>query len=209
MNETLALPRPKLSQYAPKIVSTKVPQSRIGEIIGPGGKVIRQIQEDYAVEVDIQEDGSVTVTGHDQSNVDAAIAYVDSLVAEVEVGKTYEGTVARVEAFGAFVNVIPGKDGLVHVSQVQPEVFRGMHVGDKVTVRCYEVDSMGRVNLTMLAEGESPIRAQRPEGSGGSGGGSSPAPRHEDRGGSRGGAPSGDRGSRPSRPTFKSFRDNR
>ena len=203
MNQTLAAPRPKLSQYAPKIVSTKVPQSRIGEIIGPGGKVIRQIQEDYAVEVDIQEDGSVTVTGHDQSNVDAAIAYVDSLVAEVEVGKTYEGTVARVEAFGAFVNVIPGKDGLVHVSQVQPEVFRGMHVGDKVTVRCYEVDSMGRVNLTMLNEGEAPIRAERPaQSSGGFSGG--------DRGGNRGGAPSGDRGgSRPSRPTFKSFRDNR
>jgi len=201
MNETLATPRPKLSQYAPKIVSTKVPQSKIGEIIGPGGKVIRQIQEEYAVEIDIQEDGSVTVTGNDQTNVDGARAYIDSIVAEVEVGKTYEGTVARVEAFGAFVNVIPGKDGLVHVSQVQPEVFRAMHVGDKVTVRCYEVDSMGRVNLTMLNEGEAPIRAERPAGSGFNGGG--------DRGGDRGHGRGGDRGGRPSRPTFKSFRDNR
>lgn len=200
MNETISAPRPKLSQYAPKIVSTKVPQSKIGEIIGPGGKVIRQIQEDYAVEVDIQEDGSVTVTGHDQSNIDAARAYIDSIVAEVEVGRTYEGTVARVEAFGAFVNVIPGKDGLVHVSQVQPDVFRSMKVGDKVTVRCYEIDSMGRVNLTMLNEGEAPIRAPRPEGSGFTGG---------NRGGDRGHGRGGDRGGRSSRPTFKNFRDNR
>lgn len=206
MDKTISAPRPKLSQYAPKIVSTSVPQSKIGEIIGPGGKVIRQIQEDYAVEVDIQEDGSVTVTGNDQSNVDAARAYIDSIVAEVEVGKTYEGTVARVEAFGAFVNVMPGRDGLVHVSQVQPDVFRAMKVGDKVTVRCYEIDSMGRVNLTMLNEGEAPIRAQRPEGSGFNGGGD----RGGDRGGSRGGFNrGGDRGGRPSRPSFKNFRDTR
>jgi polyribonucleotide nucleotidyltransferase len=138
MNETLSAPRPKLSQYAPRITSTKVPQLKIGEIIGPGGKMIRQIQEDFECEIDIQEDGSVTVTGKDQAKVDGAIAFIDSMVAEVEVGKTYEGTVVRIEAFGAFVNVIPGKDGLVHVSQVSPEAFRSMKMGDKVSVRCYE-----------------------------------------------------------------------
>ncbi|KKT48399.1 MAG: Polyribonucleotide nucleotidyltransferase, partial [Candidatus Collierbacteria bacterium GW2011_GWB1_44_197] len=224
MNETLSAPRPKLSQYAPRIMSTKVPQLKIGEIIGPGGKMIRQIQEDFDCEIDIQEDGRVTVTGRDQAKVDGAIAYIDSMVAEVEVGKTYEGTVVRIEAFGAFVNIIPGKDGLVHVSQVHPDTFRAMKMGDRVQVKCYEIDSMGRVNLTMLEEGESPIRAPRPEGGSGFGGGQPSGGRSfgggGDRGGSRGG-PSArrheDRGGRPGgpsagragRPSFSKFRDTR
>ena len=212
MNETLSAPRPKLSQYAPRISSTKVPQLKIGEIIGPGGKMIRQIQEDFDCEIDIQEDGTVTVTGKDQVKVDGAITYIDSMVAEAEVGKTYQGTVVRLEAFGAFVNIIPGKDGLVHVSQVHPETFRAMKEGDKVKVKCYEIDSMGRVNLTMLEEGEAPIRAERPANtgfSGGSrppmgggrsfGGGGQSAGRHED----RGGRPQG------GRPGFNKFRDTR
>ncbi len=207
MNETLAAPRPKLSQYAPRITSTKVPQDRIGEIIGPGGKMIRQIQEDFTVEIDIQEDGTVTVTGDDQAKVDGAVAYIDSMVMEVEVGKTYDGTVVRIEAFGAFVNVIPGKDGLVHVSQVHPDTFRAMKMGDKVKVKCYEIDSMGRVNLTMLEEGESPIRAPRPEGGSGFGGGQ-PSVGRSFGGGDRGGR-SNDRGPRPGRPTFSKFRDTR
>ena len=195
MIAAIAEPRKDISQYAPKIVSTKVPVSKIGDVIGSGGKIIHQIQDDFLVEVNIEDDGTVTVTGNDQAKVAAALSYIESIVAEAEVGMTYQGTVARVEAFGAFVNVLPGKDGLVHISQVQPEVFKAMKVGDKVEVRCYEVDSMGRVNLTMLKEGESPIRAQRPPmGAGGErprfGGG---------QGGQRGGG----------RPNFHSFRDSR
>jgi len=167
MTKEISTPREKISQYAPKILSTKVPVAKIGDVIGSGGKVIHQIQDDFLVEVNIEDDGTVTVTGNDQTKVDAALAYIESIVAEAEVGKTYQGTVARIEAFGAFVNIIPGKDGLVHVSQVQPEVFRAMKVGDKVEVRCYEVDSMGRVNLTMLKEGEAPLRAERPPMGGG------------------------------------------
>jgi polyribonucleotide nucleotidyltransferase len=209
MNKTLSAPRPKLSQYAPRISSTKVPQLKIGEIIGPGGKMIRQIQEDFESEIDIQEDGTVTVTGKDQVKVDGAIAYINSMVAEVEVGKVYEGTVVRIEAFGAFVNVIPGKDGLVHVSQVHPDTFRAMKMGDKVTVRCYEIDSMGRVNLTMLDEGEAPIRAERPAGGSGFGGGDRGG-RSFGGGGDRGGSRGGDRGGRPGgRPSFSKFRDTR
>ena len=135
----------------------------------------------------------------DAKNVQNAINFVNSLVAEAEPGKTYQGTVARVEGFGAFVTIMPGKDGLVHVSQVQPEVFRNMKVGDTVSVRCTEIDSMGRINLTMLTEGEAPIRAERPQGGGFSGG---------DRGGSRGGF-GGGRPSRPPRPSFTNFRDTR
>jgi len=219
MNETLSAPRPKLSQYAPRIMSTKVPQLKIGEIIGPGGKMIRQIQEDFECEIDIQEDGSVTVTGKDQAKVDGAVAYIDSMVAEVEVGKTYEGTVVRIEAFGAFVNVIPGKDGLVHVSQVHPETFKAMKMGDQVKVKCYEIDSMGRVNLTMLEEGETPIRAERPAGGSGFGGGQ-PSGGRGFGGGDRGGSHGGDRGGRGGRPggppagrqghpSFSKFRDTR
>ncbi|KKS92686.1 MAG: Polyribonucleotide nucleotidyltransferase [Candidatus Collierbacteria bacterium GW2011_GWB1_44_6] len=207
MNETLAAPRPKLSQYAPRISSTKVPQLKIGEIIGPGGKMIRQLQEDFTCEIDIQEDGTVTVTGKDQAKVDGAIAYIDSMVAEAEVGKVYEGTVVRIEAFGAFVNIIPGKDGLVHVSQVHPETFKAMKNGDKVTVRCYEIDSMGRVNLTMLDEGESPIRAERPAGTGFGGG--DRGGRSFGGGGDRGGRPGGRSGGPGGRPSFSKFRDTR
>ncbi len=191
MHEAIPTPRTSLSPYAPKIVATRVPAEKIGEVIGSGGKVIRQIQEDYAVEVNIEDDGAVTVTGADQSNVDAARAFIDSIVAEAEVGKIYQGTVARVEAFGAFVNIMPGKDGLVHVSQITPENFRNLKVGDKLEVRCYQIDDLGRVNLTTLAEGERPIPAEpRREGSGGG----------ERRfGGGRGG----------DRPTFRKFRDSR
>ena len=193
MTKEMSSPREKISQYAPKIVSTKVPVSKIGDVIGSGGKIIHQIQDDFLVEVNIEDDGTVTVTGSDQFKVDAALAYIDSIVAEAEVGMTYQGTVARIEAFGAFVNILPGKDGLVHISQVQPEVFKAMKIGDKVEVRCYEVDSMGRVNLTMLKEGETPIRAERPMGGG-------------DRsqfGGDRGGQRTG------GRPNFRNFRDSR
>ncbi len=209
MNETLSAPRSKLSQYAPRITSTKIPQLKIGEIIGPGGKMIRQIQEDFECEIDIQEDGTVTVTGNDQAKVDGAISYIDSMVAEAEVGKTYDGTVVRVEAFGAFVNIIPGKDGLVHVSQVHPDTFRSMKIGDKVKVKCYEIDSMGRVNLTMLEEGESPIRAQRPAGGSNSGGGQPSGGRSFGGGGDRGSRGGDSRPQRPGRPTFSKFRDTR
>jgi polyribonucleotide nucleotidyltransferase len=191
MIKEMPSPREKISQYAPKIVSTKVPVSKIGDVIGSGGKIIHQIQDDFLVEVNIEDDGTVTVTGSDQSKVDGAIAYIDSIVAEAEVGMTYQGTVARIEAFGAFVNILPGKDGLVHISQVQPEIFKAMKIGDKVEVRCYEVDSMGRVNLTMLKEGETPIRAERPMGGGGD--------RPQYGGGRSGGG----------RPNFRSFRDSR
>lgn len=194
MDKAISSPREKISQYAPKIVSTMVPVSKIGDVIGSGGKIIHQIQDDFLVEVNIEDDGTVTVTGNDQGKVDEAKAYIDSIVAEAEIGKTYQGTVARIEAFGAFVNILPGKDGLVHVSQVQPEVFKTMKIGDKVEVRCYEVDSMGRVNLTMLKEGEAPIRAERPMG------GEGDRPRF---GGDRGGQRSG------GRPNFRNFRDSR
>ncbi|KKT36300.1 MAG: pnp, polynucleotide phosphorylase, polyribonucleotide nucleotidyltransferase [Candidatus Collierbacteria bacterium GW2011_GWC1_45_47] len=184
-------PRSALSQYAPKIVSTKVPEDRIGDVIGSGGKVIRGIQEDFEVEVNVEEDGTITVAGIDQAKVDGARAYIDSLVAEAEIGATYQGSVARIEAFGAFVNILPGKDGLVHISQIYPEAFKALKVGDKLEVRVRDVDDLGRVNLTTLKEGERPVPPQpRREGEGGG--------ERRFQGGGGGG-----------RPPFKRFRDNR
>ena len=190
MISAIKSPRSSVSQYAPKISSTKVPVEKIGEVIGSGGKVIRQIQEEFQVEVNIDDFGHVTVTGKEQAKVDAARAYVDSIVTEAEVGVTYSGTVARIEAFGAFVNILPGKDGLVHVSQITPENFRSLKIGDKLEVRCYQIDDMGRVNLTTLAEGEKPIPAE-------------PRQHGSDGGDRRGGFRSG------GRPQFKRFRDSR
>jgi len=123
--------------------------------------------------------------------VDGARAYIDSLVAEAEIGATYQGSVARIEAFGAFVNILPGKDGLVHISQIYPEAFKALKVGDKLEVRVRDVDDLGRVNLTTLKEGERPVPPQpRREGEGGG--------ERRFQGGGGGG-----------RPPFKRFRDNR
>ncbi len=191
MVDVIAAPRAFLSQYAPKIVSTKVPEDRIGDVIGSGGKVIRGIQDDFDVEVNIEEDGTVTIAGIDQAKVDGARAYVDSLVAEAEIGAIYQGTVARIEAFGAFVNILPGKDGLVHISQIYPETFKSLKVGDKIEVRVRDVDDLGRVNLTTLKEGERPVP---------------PQPRRE---GDQGDRPRFQGGGGGGRPPFKRFRDNR
>lgn len=196
MLKVLAAPRPELSTYAPRIVSLMVPVDKIGDVIGGGGKTIRQIQTDFSVEVNIEDNGEVTITGTDSAKVAAAKTLIEGMVASAEVGVVYQGKVARVEAFGAFVNILPGKDGLVHISQIQPEAFKSLKVGDKLEVRCYQIDDLGRVNLTTLQEGEAPIRAERPMG------GARPFSSNSDsrpfRGGDRGG-----------RPAFKKFRDSR
>lgn len=185
MTAVIDKPRQSVSQFAPKVASVKIPADKIGELIGPGGKMIRQIQTDHDVEINVDEDGSVTITGMDEAKVKQAQAYIDGMMATAEIGKVYTGTVTRVEPYGAFVEILPGKDGLVHVSRMSTQYVADAndlaHVGDTVTVKCYEVDSQGRINLTMLLEGETPVGRPR-----------------EDR---------GDRG--PRRPAFKNFRDSR
>ena len=163
-------PRASVSIYAPKVASTKIPADKIGELIGPGGKMIRQIQSDHNVEINVEEDGSVTITGMDEAKVAQAKAFIDGLMASAEIGKIYEGTVTRVEPYGAFVQILPGKDGLVHVSRMSTEYVADANsivkVGDTVTVKCYEVDPQGRINLTMLLSGDPTGRsAQRDDSS--------------------------------------------
>jgi polyribonucleotide nucleotidyltransferase len=158
-------PRESVSEFAPKVASVKIPSDKIGELIGPGGKMIRQIQADHNVEINVEEDGQVTITGMDEAKVKQAQAYIDGMMATAEIGKVYTGTVTRVEPYGAFVEILPGKDGLVHVSRMSTEYVADAndlaHVGDTVQVKCYEVDSQGRINLTMLLEGETPTGRPR------------------------------------------------
>jgi polyribonucleotide nucleotidyltransferase len=152
MDRTLEKPRPDLSKYAPRIVSIVIDKEKIGTVIGPGGKMIRKITEETGATIDIEDDGTVTIASNKVDSLNAAKAWVESLVEEVEVGKIYEGTVTRLMNFGAFVEVLPGKEGLVHISQLGPERYNrvedAVHEGDKVWVKVVEIDDMGRVNLS-------------------------------------------------------------
>ena len=191
MLEAIAEPRKELSQYAPRIESVKIAVDKIGTVIGPGGKMIREIQTKTGAEIDIDDDGTVSISSPDAEAVAKAKAWVVSLTAEAEVGKIYTGKVARIESFGAFVEIMPGKDGLVHSSQLVDTTLDALKVGDTLQVKLYEVDDRGRLNLTMNLDGEI-VTTPRPQRSGGFG----------DRGGSRGGGFRGDRGgsSRPYSP---------
>ncbi|MBI2310224.1 polyribonucleotide nucleotidyltransferase [Candidatus Collierbacteria bacterium] len=165
MTAVIDKPRESVSEFAPKVASVKIPQDKIGELIGPGGKMIRQIQTDHDVEINVEEDGAVTITGMDEAKVKQAQAYITGMMATAEIGKIYTGTVTRVEPYGAFVEILPGKDGLVHVSRMSTQYVADandlVHVGDTVQVKCYEVDPQGRINLTMLLEGETPVGRPR------------------------------------------------
>jgi polyribonucleotide nucleotidyltransferase len=151
MDSTISKPRKEISQYAPKNVVFTISKEKIGEVIGPGGKTIRKIIADLDVTIDIEDDGKVTISGADAHNVDQARAIVDSIVQEVEVGKTYLGKVTRIMKFGAFVEVLPGKEGLVHISKLSRKrvgrVEDVVKVGDEIAVKVYEIDDQGRINL--------------------------------------------------------------
>jgi polyribonucleotide nucleotidyltransferase len=152
MDSVIDKPRPEISQYAPRIVSLVIDKEKIGTVIGPGGKMIRKITEETGTTIDIEDDGTVTIAATKPDALKAAVAWVESLVADVEVGRVYEGTVTRLMSFGAFVEVLPGKEGMVHISQLAGErvgrVEDVVRVGDKVWVKAVEIDDQGRVNLS-------------------------------------------------------------
>jgi polyribonucleotide nucleotidyltransferase len=151
MNSTISTPRSELSKYAPKIVVFYIPKAKIGEVIGPGGKIIRKIIADNDVEIDIDDDGKVTIAGEDRQNVEKAQQTVQSIVQEAEVGKLYVGKVTRIMTFGAFVEILPGKEGLVHISKLSrtrvKKVEDVVKVGDEVVVKVANIDEQGRINL--------------------------------------------------------------
>ncbi len=227
MLDTIDAPREELSEYAPRIQSIKINPDKIGAVIGPGGKMIRKIQEESGAKIDIEDDGTVNISATSGDAMQLAMDAVRGLTEEVEVGHIYTGTVRRLVDFGAFVEILPGKEGLVRTSQLadyqvnRPEDV--VSVGDEITVMVIEVDQQGRVNLSRRAalSGEMPSAAElesergrggprgggmgRP-GGGGYGGsrpreGSTPNRGFGDRGGGygdRGGGGYGDRGGRPS-----------
>jgi len=169
MLESLDKPREKISKYAPRIVNVTIDPEKIGEIIGPGGRIIKKLQADYAVEIDIDDSGMVNISGHDQEKVSQVVEIVKGIVAEAEVGKSYEGTVTRVEPYGAFVEILPGKNGLAHVSRLSTEYVKDANdvvkVGDKVTAYVTEVDSQGRINISLLKPGQKSATPDRPRNS--------------------------------------------
>ena len=154
MLEVLPSSRTQVSKFAPKIEVVHVPVERIGEIIGPGGKIIRKIISETGAAIDVEDDGSVNISSPDQEAVKRAVEWVKSLVREVKAGEVFEGTVKRIQPFGAFVEVLPGKDGLVHVSRMSKDFVKDpsdvVTIGQKVKVRVTEIDDMGRINLSML-----------------------------------------------------------
>ena len=146
-------PRAEISKYAPKIVTTKIKVEKIKDVIGSGGKTINKIIEETGVKIDIEDDGQVFIYSENSENAQAALEMIEDIVREIEVGGIYYGTVTKIMAFGAFVDVGCGKEGLVHISKISKErvakVEDVLKVGDKVTVKVYEIDDQGRVNLTM------------------------------------------------------------
>lgn len=155
MNAVINAPRKQLSQFAPKVVVITPPQEKIGEIIGPGGKNIRALIAKTETDIDISDDGRVTITGIDKDKVDMAAELIANMVREVKVGEIFEGEVKRLMAFGAFVEVLPGKEGLVHVSKMGKGYVKDpgdvVKIGDKVKVEVYQIDNQGRINLQMVS----------------------------------------------------------
>ena len=155
MLECIAEPRKQLKKYAPKITTIKVNPEKIKDIIGPGGKIIKKIVEDTGAQIDINDDGTVYIAAADSKSADAAIKTIQDITAEPEVGKIYTGKVTRIMNFGAFVEFMPGREGLVHISQLAKErvekVEDVVSVGDEIVVKLVEIDSKGRLNLSRKA----------------------------------------------------------
>jgi polyribonucleotide nucleotidyltransferase len=155
MVKVIDKPRPDTSPYAPRITTIKIHPDRIRDVIGKGGVTIRGITEETGAQIDIEDDGTIKVAAVDQKAADAAIARILQLTKDVEVGEIYEGRVAKIMDFGAFVTIMPGKDGLVHISQMSDKrvekVEDVVKEGQNVRVKVLEVDRQGKIRLSMKA----------------------------------------------------------
>ena len=185
MMKAISEPRKQLSAFAPRMTVINVPVDKIGMIIGPGGKTIRGMQEKYTVKIDIQEDGTVFVSGADGQSADRAIEQILGMTEEAEIGRIYTGKVTRIEPYGAFVEFLPGRDGLVHISQLSDHRIENIEdevsIGDELMVMVTDIDQGGKVRLSRQAV----LEDWTPEEA-----------RSRDRGGSRGSSGGGDRGDR-------------
>jgi polyribonucleotide nucleotidyltransferase len=172
MDKTLAQPRPSLSIYAPRLITVKVPVDKIREVIGPGGKVIRGIVEETGCKIDIADDGTVEIASRDEAAAEKALGIINQIVEVPEVGKIYKGKVKRIVEFGAFVEILPGTDGLLHISQIaEHRIQRVQDVlseGDEVNVKVIEIDTSGKIRLSrkevLSAQGGEPTGDSKEEG---------------------------------------------
>ena len=155
MEATIKEPRKQLSPYAPKITTLRIHPDKIRDVIGPSGRVINKIIEETGVKIDIEQDGRIFIASPETEQNERAKKIIEDLVREVVVGETYLGTVKRIEKYGAFVEIIPGKEGLVHISQLDlnrvGKVSDVVKVGDSIMVKVTEIDDQGRINLSRKA----------------------------------------------------------
>ena len=158
MGKAIEKPRAEMSEYAPRLMTIRINPEKIREVIGKGGSVIRSITEETGTTIDIEDDGTVTIASVDKAAAEEARRRIEQITADVEPGQVYEGKVAKLMDFGAFVTILPGKDGLVHVSQISEErvekVSDKLKEGDVVKVKVLEVDKQGRIRLSMKAVGQ-------------------------------------------------------
>src|ERR671933_2380404 len=206
MAAVISEPRQEVSRFAPRITTIKINPDKIRDIIGPSGKMIRKITEETKTTIDIQDDGSVNIGSNNAENTQKAIDWIRSLTREVEAGEVYTGKVTRILPFGAFVEILPGKEGLVHISELAnyrvPTVEDVVNIGDELEVLVTEIDRQGRINLSRRAllepsenghEGEG---AEGEDGGGGGGGGRSFSERRGREGGGGGSYRDRERGPR-------------
>jgi polyribonucleotide nucleotidyltransferase len=155
MNQTISASRPELNKYAPRMYKISIDPEKIGTIIGPGGKTIRSIQEETKTTIDVDNDGTVIIGAVDEESARKAVKRIEDLTKDVEVGTIYTGKVTRIISIGAFVEILPGKEGMVHISELAdyrvPSVEDEVKVGDEIMVKVTEIDRMGRVNLSRRA----------------------------------------------------------
>ena len=155
MEKTIAAPKENISRFAPIIFKMRIPVDKIGALIGPGGKNIKRITEATEAKIDIEEDGTVTIAAANSDRLDQAKAEIEMMTAEAEVNKIYKGKVVSIQPFGAFVEILPGKDGLLHISEIEKhrinKVEDVLHIGDIIEVKCVEIDNNGKVRLSRKA----------------------------------------------------------
>ncbi len=189
MEKAIPTPRADMSPLAPRIVTVKINPEKIRDVIGPGGKMINKIQDETGATIDIEQDGTVTICSNNKAGLDSAVEMVKTITREVVVGELYRGKVVRLMDFGAFVEILPGTDGLVHISELAPwrvgRVTDIVNIGDEIPVIVTEIDELGRINLShkrakaQLGETMTPPPGMNQ--SGGGFGGPRPLPRRDDR----------------------------
>ena len=152
MIATISTPREELSEFAPKIIMIRINPDKIRDVIGPGGKVINKIIEETSVKIDTEQDGTIYISSPNSEMNEKAKAMIENIVREAKVGEYYLGKVKRIEKFGAFLEIFPGKDGLLHISEIQEERTKAVEdvlkMGDELLVKVIEIDNQGRVNLS-------------------------------------------------------------